>query len=154
MMARESSRRTAEAKARRPEAELRRFIASAASPPPRPLALDGSGFDLIAEIKLRSPAAGRLEAAGTAADAADSVRRRARSYAGAGAAAISVVTEPSRFDGDIAHLAAAADAVTIPVMRKDFIVDPYQVLEARAAGASGVLLIVRLVENVGLGRLI
>jgi indole-3-glycerol phosphate synthase len=58
-----------------------------------------------------------------------------------------VLTEPEHFAGDLSHLAAIARAVPVPVMRKDFLVDPYQVLEARAAGAGGVLLIVRLLRD-------
>jgi len=68
---------------------------------------------------------------------------QARTYEQVGAAAISVLTEPDRFDGDLSHLAAVSAAVATPTMRKDFLVDPYQIWEARLAGASGVLLIVR-----------
>jgi indole-3-glycerol phosphate synthase len=67
-----------------------------------------------------------------------------------GAAAISVLTEPSRFDGSLEHLAEVVRAVTgagVPVMRKDFLVDRRQILEARAAGASGVLLIVAMLND-------
>lgn len=95
-------------------------------------------FDLIAEIKDRSPAEGVLVGVGGNRVA------RARAYAGAGAAAISVLTEPERFAGALSHLEDVVEAVAdhqTPVMRKDFIVDVAQVLEARAAGASGVLLI-------------
>jgi indole-3-glycerol phosphate synthase len=112
--------------------------------PPPPLRLDPRGFDLIAEVKLRSPAAGPL------APAATDVAARVASYARAGAAAVSVLTEPSRFDGELAHLAAVAAQLAplnVPAMRKDFLVDPYQVLEARAAGAGGVLLILRMLSR-------
>jgi len=111
--------------------------------PPR-LRLAPGGFDLIAELKLRSPAAGQLGAA------ADDLAARVTAYARAGAAAVSVLTEPQRFDGSLAQLARAAAALTplaIPAMRKDFLVDPYQVLEARAAGAGGVLLILRMLSR-------
>ena len=120
------------------EGEARRTPA-----PPR-LRLDASGFDLIAELKLRSPAAGQLGAAG------ENVAARVTAYAQAGAAAISVLTEPSHFDGSLDHLASAAQALAplaVPAMRKDFLVDPYQVLEARAAGAGGVLVIVRMLSR-------
>jgi indole-3-glycerol phosphate synthase len=70
----------------------------------------------------------------------------AAAYTAAGAAAISVLTEPSFFDGAIEHLAAVRDAVEVPVLRKDFIVTDYQLLEARAAGADAVLLIVAAFE--------
>ena len=107
-----------------------------ARPAPPPLQLSGAGFDLIAEVKKRSPSAGRL-----AADALSPVDQASR-YAQAGAAAISVLTEPSRFDGSLDDLQQVVDALpAVPVMRKDFLVDPYQVFEARAAGAGGVLLI-------------
>ncbi len=111
--------------------------------PPIELKLDPSGFDLIAEVKLASPSEGRLAPAD-----ADTERIVAMSQAltFAGAAALSVLTAPKRFDGDIAHLEAVAAAVDVPVMRKDFLVDPAQVIEARAAGASGVLLIAKILS--------
>ena len=115
--------------------------AARATPPPPALRLDASGFDLIAELKLRSPAAGELKPAN------DDVVARVAGYARAGAAAVSVLTEPSRFDGSLAHLSAAAQVLTplgVPAMRKDFLVEPYQVFEARAAGAGGVLVILRM----------
>jgi indole-3-glycerol phosphate synthase len=112
-----------------------------------PLAL--GGFDVIAEIKDRSPAEGEL-----AADGEDRAER-ARHYAAGGAAAISVLTEPSRFGGALDHLEEVAAAVPrTPVMRKDFLVEPVQVLEARAAGASGVLLIVTLLDDAKLGEML
>ena len=106
-----------------------------------PLALDR--FGVIAEIKRRSPAEGRLANGDSDLRKGDSdLSARARAYAAGGAAAISVLTEPSRFDGELAHMEAVTAAVpTTPVMRKDFLVEPVQVLEARKAGASGVLLI-------------
>lgn len=108
--------------------------------PPVPLAL--GAFDVIAEIKDRSPAEGDL-AGGT-----DDRTERARRYVAGGAAAISVLTEPSRFGGELRHLEEVAAAVPdTPVMRKDFLVEPVQVLEARAAGASGVLLIVAMLDD-------
>jgi indole-3-glycerol phosphate synthase len=77
-------------------------------------------------------------------------RARVASYARAGAAAVSVLTEPTRFDGSLEHLEEAARILGpagVPAMRKDFLVDPYQVLEARAAGAGGVLVIIRMLER-------
>jgi indole-3-glycerol phosphate synthase len=121
-----------------------------ATPPPPPLRLHAR-FDVIAEIKLRSPAAGG------AARAADDLPTRAAAYAEGGAAAVSVLTEPSRFDGSIFHLVAAAralGALRLPAMRKDFIVDPYQLVEARAAGAGGALLILRILSRAELDGLI
>lgn len=114
-------------------------------------ALRLAGFDVIAEIKDRSPAEGRL--------AADAGARslRAKTYVEGGAAAISVLTEPDRFDGSLDHLREVVDAVAgsgIPVMRKDFLVDPVQVVEARAAGASGVLLIAAMLDDGMLGEML
>lgn len=99
-------------------------------------------FDVIAEIKERSPAEGVLKSREN-----DRVSRAMR-YAAGGALAISVLTEPNRFDGDIAHLAEVAATVPgMPVMRKDFLVEPVQVHEARKAGASGVLLIATMLSD-------
>lgn len=110
--------------------------------PPIPLVLDG--FDVIAEVKLASPSEGRLAPA--AFDREDVVTRSA-ALRSAGAAALSILTEPDRFDGSIDDLRSVAGAVDAPVMRKDFLVDPIQVSEARAAGASGVLLIAKILES-------
>jgi len=104
------------------------------------------GFNVIAECKRRSPSRGVL-----AADY-DPVRI-ARAYAGGGAAAISVLTEPTFFDGALAHLSAVRDAIALPLLRKDFVVDDYQLLEARAAGADAVLLIVAALDQSELVRL-
>jgi len=102
-------------------------------------------FDVVAEIKNRSPSEGEL--ATTHRNHAE----QARLYVAGGAAAISVLTEPSRFAGSLGHLEDVVAAVPgTPVMRKDFLVEPIQVLEARAAGASGVLLIVTMLDD---GRL-
>ena len=92
-------------------------------------------LNVIAECKRRSPSKGVLRAE------YDPVAI-AKGYTDAGAAAISVLTEPTFFDGALDHLAAVHAAVDVPVLRKDFIVSEYQVLEARAAGASAMLLIV------------
>ncbi len=103
-----------------------------------------AGFDLIAEIKNRSPAEGEL------ATGAGERRDRALLYVEGGATAISVLTEPERFDGALSHLEEVVDAATAsktPVMRKDFLVDPVQILEAKAAGASGVLLIAAILDD-------
>jgi indole-3-glycerol phosphate synthase len=148
-MARSSRARTQAARRARPEAELE--AAARAAPAPPALRLDPAGFDLIAEVKLRSPAAGRLGPERGELD------ERVATYARGGAAAVSVLTEPSRFDGSLEHLASAARALAplaVPVMRKDFLVEPYQVLEARAAGAGGVLLIVRMLSRAELDALL
>ena len=91
--------------------------------------------NVIAECKRRSPSRGVLRAE------YDPVAI-ARGYVDAGAAAISVLTEPTFFDGSLEHLAAIRAAVDAPLLRKDFIVSEYQLLEAKAAGADAVLLIV------------
>jgi indole-3-glycerol phosphate synthase len=148
-MAAGSRERVRAAKRARSEAALEREARE--SPAPPALRLDPSGFDLIAELKLRSPAVGRLGAPDESAAA------RVTVYARAGAAAVSVLTEPSRFDGTLEDLIGAARALAplaVPAMRKDFLVDPYQVLEARAAGAGGVLAIVRMLSRVELDALL
>ena len=102
--------------------------------------------NVIAECKRRSPSKGVLAAT------YDPVAI-ATQYAHGGAAAISVLTEPTFFDGSLAHLAAVRAAVRVPLLRKDFIVDEYQLFEARAAGADAVLLIVAALGQMDLVRL-
>ena len=92
-------------------------------------------FNVIAECKRRSPSKGVLRAD-------YHPDRIARDYEQAGAAAISVLTEPAFFDGALDHLSAVREAVALPLLRKDFIVSRYQLVEARAAGADAALLIV------------
>ncbi|NND59391.1 MAG: indole-3-glycerol-phosphate synthase TrpC [Gammaproteobacteria bacterium] len=118
---------------------------SRALPHPPPLRPDPTGFDIIAEVKKCSPAEGTLSVDDEAA-----LIDRAVAYASAGAAAVSVLTEPTRFDGslsDLRNIAEALRPLEIPAMRKDFIVDVYQVWEAAAAGAGGVLAIVRVLDD-------
>jgi indole-3-glycerol phosphate synthase len=120
--------------------------ASAPGKAPFRQALQASpGVALIAEIKRRSPSLGGIAPSMSAAD-------QALSYARGGAAAISVLTEPGQFGGDVADLDAAA-AAGVPLLRKDFIIDRLQLLEARAHGASAVLLIVRALPPDRLARL-
>jgi indole-3-glycerol phosphate synthase len=107
--------------ARAAESEAKLEQRALAQPAPPPLTLNR--FDVIAELT---------------------------SYARGGAAAVSVLTEPSEFKGTLAHLADAVEvlrAARRPVMRKDFLTDPYQVLEARAAGAGGVLVILAMLDD-------
>jgi indole-3-glycerol phosphate synthase len=96
---------------------------------------DATRLNVIAECKRRSPSRGVLRADYDPASIA-------MAYERAGAAAVSVLTEPTFFDGTLDHLAAVRQAVRVPLLRKDFIVDSYQLLEARANGADAVLLIV------------
>lgn len=113
-----------------------------------PLSL--GSFDVIAEIKLRSPAEGKLGDChpDNPSKSVSHLISRATDYAAGGAAAISVLTEPSRFDGALSHLEEVVEAVPgTPVMRKDFLVEPVQVLEGRMAGASGVLLITTMLSD-------
>lgn len=102
--------------------------------------------NLIAECKRRSPSRGVLRAE------YDPVAQ-ATAYARGGAAAISVLTEPSFFDGALEHLARVRAAVDHPLLRKDFVVDRYQLLEARLAGADAVLLIVSALDDTALAAL-
>ncbi len=111
---------------------------------PAPPKLELSQFDLIAEVKQRSPAAGTL------ATGSFDINKQVAAYAAGGAAAISVLTEPEQFHGSLADLATVAEQLAplgIPAMRKDFLVDEYQLLEARAAGAGGVLLIIAILTD-------
>jgi indole-3-glycerol phosphate synthase len=147
-MAASSRVRSAAAQAHLPDKELRARIVDL---PPAP-ALSLGSFDLIAEVKLRSPAVGLLKQQGEG-----DVGARVSAYARAGAAAVSILTEPSRFDGSLDDLAEGAQALAplrVPAMRKDFLVDGYQVLEGRVAGAGGVLAIIRMLPRAGLEQLI
>lgn len=117
------------------EPALRRAAATAPAVRDFGVALDRSGLQIIAEIKRRSPSAGEIS---PGLDAA----ARARLYEEGGAAAISVLTEPEFFGGSLDDLRLVRSAVGIPVLRKDFVLHPAQIWEARAAGADAVLLIV------------
>ncbi len=146
-MARSSRERVAGAAAREPLARLR---ARALDQPDAPALRQDPAFGLIAEYKRRSPSQGELAANGNLA-------KRVTVYAEAGATAISVLTEPSEFHGSLADVGEAARTLTplgVPVLRKDFLVDPYQLYEARAVGAGGVLLIVRMLSDPQLRELL
>lgn len=141
-MAASSAQRVAQARERESFAALETRAQAVADAPP--LRLSPHGFDIIAELKLRSPAYGAL------GDSQDDWLGRVESYARGGAAAVSVLTEPSRFDGSLDHLRQAAARLAplgVPAMRKDFLLDSYQVLEARACGAGGVLVIARMLTD-------
>lgn len=139
-IARTSRERACKLRARSSFSQLLRT--ARALPEPPKLALLNTAFDLVAEVKFASPSTGALARA-SAAQAGE----RAACYARSGACAVSVLTEPSRFRGALGHLRAAAAASRTPVMRKDFLVDVIQVAEARAAGAAGVLLVLRLLDG-------
>lgn len=139
-MCESSRRRCEEAQTREPRHALYRRAMCTRRPPP----LSAHPFTLIAEVKRQSPAEGVLA---VDADPLESVVRQARQYVTGGAHIISVLTEPDRFGGSLEHLQAVCAAVSVPVMRKDFLVAPYQVYEARAAGASGVLVIIRALDD-------
>jgi indole-3-glycerol phosphate synthase len=144
-MAAGSRERLAEARRRYSEAAL--LQRARALPVAPQLTANAARFDLIAEMKLRSPAIGQLKSSD------EDVAGRVTAYARAGAAAVSVLTEPSRFDGSMAHLESATKSLAplnVPAMRKDFLVDPYQVIEARVAGAGGVLVIIRMLPRAGI----
>lgn len=110
-------------------------------------ALRAAGVRVIAECKRRSPSRGILRHDYDPAVVA-------RGYEAAGAAAISVLTEPTFFDGSLDHLRQVRAAVELPLLRKDFLVTPFQLSEARAAGADAVLLIVAALEGTELDRLV
>jgi indole-3-glycerol phosphate synthase len=141
-MAQSSLARLEQARAHESEQLLWTRVCAAATAPR--LKLSPEGFDIIAECKLSSPSAGDLS------QHTSDIDRRVQAYAHGGACAVSVLTEPSRFGGSLDHLAQTARTLAplgVPVMRKDFLVDPYQVMEARAAGAGGVLVIVRMLDR-------
>lgn len=138
----------AESKARLPATKLTESLARLSPPRDFRAALESApGMAIIAEVKKASPSAGVLredfEPVGIA-----------RSYAHHGANALSVLTDEPFFQGRLGYLTAIRQAVNIPLLRKDFILDPYQVLEARVAGADAVLLIAEILPGNELPALI
>jgi indole-3-glycerol phosphate synthase len=115
---------------------LEREAANRPAPPSLHAALRGDCVSVVAEVKRRSPSAGVIREDLEPGE-------RAALYAAHGAAAISVLTDGPHFGGSVADLRTAASRVAVPVLRKDFILDELQIVEARAAGAAAVLLIVR-----------
>jgi indole-3-glycerol phosphate synthase len=126
---------------------LRSAATAVPLPPSFPDALRRDDVAIIAEIKRRSPSKGEINAALRAG-------ARAASYVEGGAAALSVLTEPEQFGGSPADLTEVHASVSVPLLRKDFIVDYAQIVEARALGASAVLLIVRALDPLQLADLI
>jgi|SRR5215218_15958 len=120
-----------------PLGELEGIAAGRSPEDARPFAeaLSRPGTSLIAEHKRRSPSAGEIRAGWSCADMVSAYER-------GGAAALSVLTEEAHFGGSLDDVRAARDATCLPILRKDFTVDPYMLLEARAAGADAVLLVV------------
>jgi len=134
-------REVAAAKTRMPEEQLREALSTA--PPVRDFfaALDGRGtIRLIAEVKKASPSKGLIRADFHPVEIA-------RTYQQHGAACISVLTDKSYFQGSLDYLREIRSSVSLPVLRKDFIIDSYQVIEARVAGADAVLLIAECLDD-------
>ncbi|HWD10410.1 MAG TPA: indole-3-glycerol phosphate synthase TrpC [Solirubrobacteraceae bacterium] len=138
----------AELERRRRVVPLAQLARGSRRSPPRPFrdALARGGIGVIGEFKRRSPSAGTLR---EAPDLAATVR----AYERGGAVAVSVLTEGPNFAGSLADLTAAREACGLPLLRKDFIVDSYQLHEALAAGADAVLLIVAALEAAELAAL-
>jgi indole-3-glycerol phosphate synthase len=123
-----------------PQADLEARLSARGEDRPFSEALVRPGLSLIAEFKRRSPSAGEIAAA------AD-VGAQVASYERGGAAALSVLTDEAHFGGSLEDLRAARAACDLPIIRKDFIVDPYQLYEAAVNGADAVLLIVAALED-------
>ncbi|HEX5695119.1 MAG TPA: indole-3-glycerol-phosphate synthase [Acidimicrobiia bacterium] len=136
-MADKSRMRADEAARLRPSGMIQEL--ALAAPGPRPLGAFGAGFDLIAEIKPSSPSEGRFPERDPIVTAAG--------YRKGGAGMLSVLTEPSSFGGSLEVLRRVSVSTDLPVMAKDFLVDSYQVYEAREAGADGVLVIARILSD-------
>ena len=126
--------------------EWQRLAARAQPAPSLRRALSVGTVGVIAEVKRRSPSAGEIR---SGADAVELARR----FAEAGACGISVLTEERRFGGSLEDLMQVARTVGLPTLRKDFIIDPIQVYEARMVGAAAILLIVRALTDERLGEL-
>jgi len=138
-------RRLTERRSRVPLAVLQADV-NPGSRPSFAAALKAPGISLIAEVKRHSPSKGPIRPN-------LDVRQVATAYERAGARAISVLTEQDHFRGSLADLLTAAQSTSLPLLRKDFVIDHYQVYEAAAFGASAVLLIARLLDDGQLDRL-
>jgi indole-3-glycerol phosphate synthase len=129
-----------------PLANLERAVAARGDERPFSEALNRPGMSVIAEHKRRSPSAGTIRDGAT-------VTELVCAYERGGAAALSILTEPHHFGGSLDDLRVARGTTNLPILRKDFIVDPYQLYESAAAGADAVLLIVAALEPRTLARL-
>lgn len=129
------------------QSELRRLAAAVPAAPGFRAALTRDTVAVIAEVKRRSPSKGSINASISAAE-------QARAYEAGGAAAISVLTEPNHFDGSPDDLLDVRSAVFAPTLKKDFHIDPIQLVEAKALGASAALLIVRALAPAQLTEMI
>ena len=127
-------------------ADLEAALGSREETRPFQEALTRPGISLIAEHKRRSPSAGLIREGAEVADVVQAYER-------GGAAALSILTEPFHFGGSLDDLRAARAATHLPVLRKDFVVDPYQLYESAAAGADAILLIVAALEPAVLAEL-
>ena len=130
-----------------PTSHLKEFIAQRGAPLDFAHALEDTHIRLIAEVKRASPSRGVLRHSFDPVDLA-------KKYAQGGAAAISVLTEANYFQGNIDHLSAIRDEIHLPLLRKDFIFDPYQIYESRAYGADALLLIVSTLSQEQLEELL
>jgi indole-3-glycerol phosphate synthase len=124
-----------------PQSDLESRLSARGEDRPFNEALVRPGLSLIAEFKRRSPSAGEIAPPGTA------VADQVRAYERGGAAALSVLTDEPHFGGSLEDLRAARAACEMPIIRKDFIFDPYQLYEAAVNGADAVLLIVRALDD-------
>ncbi len=129
-----------ERRAQTPQAELESQLPGRGRDRPFNEALVRPGLSVIAEFKRRSPSAGEINGAAAVAD-------QVGAYERGGAAALSVLTDERHFGGSLADLRAARAACGLPILRKDFIVDPYQLCEAAVNGADAVLLIARALAD-------
>ena len=139
-------RRLDERKRSRSLAELERALPAEGLDRPFAEALSRPGTSVIAEYKRRSPSAGEIRAGARVADVV-------RAYERGGAAAVSVLTEEDHFGGSLEDLRAAREVTELPILRKDFTIDPYQLYEAKAYGADAILLVVGALSNSTLGSL-
>jgi indole-3-glycerol phosphate synthase len=129
-----------------PLANLETAVAARGDERPFAEALARPGLSIIAEHKRRSPSAGAIREGSTVSEIVCAYER-------GGAAALSILTEPRHFGGSLDDLHEARATTRLPILRKDFIIDPYQIYESAAAGADAVLLIVAALDKRSLGRL-